>query len=48
MRAMLESPACLTTPRSGDVVSIYERWFGTFGKPSQALKFMYVINGLPE
>ena len=34
--------------RSGDVVAIYERWFGTFGTPSQALKFMYLINGLPE
>lgn len=34
--------------RSGDVVPIYERWFGTFGKPSQALDAMYLLNGLPE
>ncbi len=34
--------------RSGDVVPIYDRWFGTFGKPSQALDAMYLLNGLPE
>ena len=34
--------------RSGDVVALYDRWFGTFGKPSQAIQAMYLLNGLPE
>lgn len=34
--------------RSGDIVAIYERWFGAFGKPSQAIQAMYLLNGLPE
>src|SRR5262245_15359034 len=34
--------------RSGDIVPIYDRWFGTFGKPSQAIQAMYMLNGLPE
>jgi len=34
--------------RSGDIVPIYERWFGGFGKPSQAIQAMYMLNGLPE
>lgn len=34
--------------RSGGVGPIYERWFGDFGKPSQLLQAMYVLNGLPE
>ncbi len=34
--------------RSGDVITIYDRWFGTFGKPSPALDAMYLLNGLPE
>jgi glutamate/aspartate transport system substrate-binding protein len=34
--------------RSGDIVPIYERWFGAFGKPSQAIQSMYLLNGLPE
>ncbi|HEX5605069.1 MAG TPA: amino acid ABC transporter substrate-binding protein [Candidatus Binatia bacterium] len=34
--------------RSGDVAPIYERWFGGFGKPSDALRAMYLINGVPE
>jgi ABC-type amino acid transport substrate-binding protein len=34
--------------RSGDIVPIYERWFGMFGKPSEAIQAMYVLNGLPE
>lgn len=34
--------------RSGDVVAAYERWFGAFGKPSQAIQAMYLLNGLPE
>jgi glutamate/aspartate transport system substrate-binding protein len=34
--------------RSGDIVPIYDRWFGAFGKPSQAIQAMYLLNGLPE
>ncbi len=34
--------------RSGDIAAIYERWFGGFGKPSQAIQAMYLLNGLPE
>ena len=34
--------------RSGNIVPIYERWFGAFGKPSTAILSMYLLNGLPE
>ena len=34
--------------RSGNIEAIYERWFGAFGKPSQAIVSMYLLNGLPE
>jgi ABC-type amino acid transport substrate-binding protein len=34
--------------RSGGIVSIYDRWFGAFGKPTQAIQAMYLLNGLPE
>jgi glutamate/aspartate transport system substrate-binding protein len=34
--------------RSGGVASIYDRWFGVFGKPTQAIQAMYLLNGLPE
>jgi glutamate/aspartate transport system substrate-binding protein len=34
--------------RSGGITPIYERWFGAFGKPSEAIKAMYMLNGLPE
>jgi ABC-type amino acid transport substrate-binding protein len=34
--------------RSGDIASIYDRWFGSLGKPSAALEAMYLLNGLPE
>jgi ABC-type amino acid transport substrate-binding protein len=34
--------------RSGDIVAAYDRWFGAFGKPSQAIQAMYLLNGLPE
>ena len=34
--------------RSGGIVSIYERWFAAFGKPSEAIQAMYLLNGLPE
>jgi ABC-type amino acid transport substrate-binding protein len=34
--------------RSGEVLSIYDRWFGAFGKPGPELQAMYLLNGLPE
>ena len=34
--------------RSGGIAEIYDRWFGAFGKPSQAIQAMYLLNGLPE
>ncbi len=34
--------------RSANIGSIYERWFGAFGKPSTAILSMYLLNGLPE
>jgi ABC-type amino acid transport substrate-binding protein len=34
--------------RSGAFIPIYERWFGAFGKPSEAIQAMYLLNGLPE
>jgi ABC-type amino acid transport substrate-binding protein len=34
--------------RSGDVAAVYNRWFGSFGKPSEAIQAMYLLNGLPE
>ena len=34
--------------RSGNIAPIYERWFGSFGKPSPAMLSMYLLNGLPE
>lgn len=34
--------------RSGAIVEIYQRWFSAFGKPSDMLQAMYLLNGLPE
>jgi ABC-type amino acid transport substrate-binding protein len=34
--------------RSGDVLGIYDRWFGSLGKPGDAIVAMYMLNGLPE
>jgi ABC-type amino acid transport substrate-binding protein len=34
--------------RSGGIAPIYDRWFGSFGKPSQAIEAMYMLNALPE
>jgi ABC-type amino acid transport substrate-binding protein len=34
--------------RSGDIAPIYDRWFGAFGKPGDAIVAMYMLNGLPE
>jgi glutamate/aspartate transport system substrate-binding protein len=34
--------------RSGEIVSIYARWFGKLGPPSTLLLAMYALNALPE
>lgn len=34
--------------RSGQILPIYDRWFGKLGKPSQFVIAMYLLNGLPE
>jgi ABC-type amino acid transport substrate-binding protein len=34
--------------RSRAIAPIYDRWFGAFGKPTQAIQAMYLLNGLPE
>ena len=34
--------------RTGQIVAIYDRWFGKLGKPSQLLAAMFAINGIPE
>lgn len=34
--------------RSGEIVSIYNRWFGDWGPPSRLLGAMYLLNSVPE
>lgn len=34
--------------RSGDILAIYDRWFGVLGKPGDAIVAMYMLNGLPD
>ena len=34
--------------RSGEILDVYDHWFGAFGKPSTAMQAMYLLNGLPE
>ena len=34
--------------RSGEVLPIYDSWFGALGKVGDAIEAMYMINGLPE
>jgi ABC-type amino acid transport substrate-binding protein len=34
--------------RSGGFIPIYDRWFGMFGKPGEAILAMYLLNALPE
>ena len=34
--------------RSGDVVPIVNKWFGSIGAPGRLLGAMYLINALPE
>jgi ABC-type amino acid transport substrate-binding protein len=34
--------------RTGQIIPIYDRWFGKLGKPSQFVTVMFLLNGLPE
>ncbi|HKQ24845.1 MAG TPA: amino acid ABC transporter substrate-binding protein [Burkholderiales bacterium] len=34
--------------RTGQIIDIYDRWFGKLGKPTSLLKAMFAINGIPE
>jgi ABC-type amino acid transport substrate-binding protein len=34
--------------RTGEVLPIYDAWFGALGKASDAIEAMYMINGLPD
>lgn len=34
--------------RSGEIVPIYNRWFGDWGPPSRLLGAMYLLNSVPE
>ncbi len=34
--------------RSGDVMTLYARWYGALGEPSTLLKAMYFLNAYPE
>ncbi|HZP36470.1 MAG TPA: amino acid ABC transporter substrate-binding protein [Methylomirabilota bacterium] len=34
--------------RSGEIVRIYDRWFGNWGPPSRLLGAMYLLNSVPE
>jgi ABC-type amino acid transport substrate-binding protein len=34
--------------RSGEIVPVYERWFGSFERTSNLLQAMYLLHSLPE
>ena len=34
--------------RSGEIIAIYERWFGSFERTSNLLQAMYLLHSLPE
>jgi ABC-type amino acid transport substrate-binding protein len=34
--------------RTGEIIQVYDRWFGKLGKPSPLLVTMFALNGLPE
>jgi glutamate/aspartate transport system substrate-binding protein len=34
--------------RSGEIIQVYERWFGPFDRTSNLLQAMYLLHGLPE
>ena len=33
---------------SGEIVEIYNRWFGIFGDPSPVTRIMYLLGTIPE
>jgi glutamate/aspartate transport system substrate-binding protein len=45
---LLVNRALADVYRSGRILSIYDRWFGVFGKPGVVLQAMYQLNALPE
>jgi ABC-type amino acid transport substrate-binding protein len=34
--------------RSGEIIPIYERWFGSFERTSNLLQAMYLLQSLPD
>jgi ABC-type amino acid transport substrate-binding protein len=34
--------------RNGNIIPIYNRWFGKLGAPSELLRHMYALNGFPD
>jgi glutamate/aspartate transport system substrate-binding protein len=40
--------ALATLYRSGEILPIYDSWFGALGKVGDAIEAMYMINGLPD
>ncbi|MGB9494079.1 MAG: amino acid ABC transporter substrate-binding protein, partial [Azonexus sp.] len=34
--------------RTGEISPVFQRWFGALGKPGEAIKVMFLLNGLPE
>lgn len=45
---LVANTALARLSRSGIVLKIFDRWFGSLGKPSPALLTMYLINATPE
>jgi ABC-type amino acid transport substrate-binding protein len=45
---LVANSALARLSRSGAMADIYERWFGTIGKPNPALVTMYLMNAIPE
>jgi glutamate/aspartate transport system substrate-binding protein len=45
---LLVNRALASLYRSGGIAPIYDRWFGSLGTPSPAIKAMYFLNALPE
>jgi hypothetical protein len=33
---------------TGEISPVFQRWFGAIGKPGEAIKVMFLLNGLPE
>ena len=34
--------------RTGEIVPVFQRWFAPLGSPGEAIKVMFLLNGLPE